>query len=71
MNKEILKRVFVVKVNNTEVELEDPNTNMTPDQVRKFYSSQYPQLTNGSVTGPVWKDDKMLFTFSTTVGTKG
>jgi len=62
-----LKRVF----EHGEIELEDPGVNMSKEGVLEFYSNQYPELTNSSVTGPKIVGDNQVFEFSTSVGTKG
>jgi PRTRC genetic system protein C len=62
-----LKRVF----KHGKLELEDPGTNMSKEKVLDFYSNQYPELTNSSVTGPKIENDNQVFEFSTSVGTKG
>lgn len=62
-----LERVFKHK----ETKLPDPDASMSPDEVLDFYSNQYPELTNASVSGPEINDDKQIFEFKTTVGTKG
>jgi len=54
-----------------ELELPDPNTDMTPDEVRTFYANTYPELTTGGVQGPEMKDDHVLYTLSGKVGVKG
>lgn len=61
------KRVF----KHGDITLTDPNPDMTPEEVMNFYSNQYPELTTSNVHGPVIKDDKAVYTFKTTVGTKG
>lgn len=61
------KRVFK-HGNNT---LADPNPDMTPEQVMCFYSNQYPELTTSNVHGPKIEGDEAVYTFKTTVGTKG
>lgn len=62
-----VKRVF--KYNS--LELKDPDVNMTPEEAMAFYSSVYPELTQGVVEGPEVKDEVMEFTFRKAVGTKG
>ncbi|MGM9779253.1 MAG: PRTRC system protein C [Prevotella sp.] len=62
-----MKRVF--KFGSRE--LEDPNKNMTPDEVMQFYSATYPELTTSNVHGPKMEVDKAVYEFKTTVGTKG
>lgn len=64
-----LKRVF--KIEKSGVELPDPNPNMSEDEVMKFYSAQYPELTTATVGGPKIDNDKAYYSFKTTIGTKG
>lgn len=53
-------------------QLADPDPKMTPDEVRKFYSSNgYPTLTNASITGPETKDGKQIYSLKAAVGSKG
>lgn len=67
LNVQVLKRVFV----HGSVKLQDPDRNMTPEEVLMFYSNQYPELVTSNVHGPEIKDDCAEYTFKTTVGTKG
>ena len=62
-----LKRVF--KYGNRT--LDDPNKNMTPDEVMAFYAGTYPELTTSNVHGPKIECSKAVYEFKTTVGTKG
>lgn len=71
MERLTLKREFIHEKGQQKISLADPNPDMTPDQVLAFYSGTYPELNNATVNGPVYKGDKQLFTFKTTVGTKG
>ena len=36
-----------------------------------YYSNFYPELTTATVHGPVIKEDKAVYEFKTTIGTKG
>lgn len=69
MEKIRLTRKFVIDKKN--VTLADPDQSMTPDQVMMFYSNTYPELVTSSVQGPEYKGDDLVYTFKTTVGTKG
>lgn len=69
MEKIQLKRKFVIDKKN--ITLADPDTSMTPDQVMQFYSNTYPELVTSSVQGPEYQSDCLVYTFKTTVGTKG
>jgi PRTRC genetic system protein C len=62
-----LTRVFKYDGN----QLSDPNKNFSPDEVMNFYSNTYPELTTSTVHGPEIDDEKAVYEFKTTVGTKG
>lgn len=64
-----LKREFVDVKNGTS--LTDPNISWTPDQVRDFFSNQYPHLVNAKIEGPEVMTDKVKYKFVTNIGTKG
>lgn len=64
-----LKRVF--KLSDKKTELTDPNPNMSIEEVQKFYSGKYPELTNATINGPKVIEDKAEYSFTATVGTKG
>jgi len=52
--------------------LEDPGTEMTPEEVRNFYAGVYPELTQSVIEGPEYNDDgSITYSFSKSVGTKG
>lgn len=63
----IIKRSF--KYNG--LTLTDPLAEKTADQVRKFYASQFPELINSVVEGPVTKNGVSTYTFIRAVGSKG
>ncbi len=71
LKKTALKREFVIENKGVKTVLPDPDPNMSPDQVMTFYSNTYPELVTSSCHGPSYQDDRMVFTFKTTVGTKG
>ena len=56
---------------STEMELADPDSNMSPSEVMDFYSMTYPELTTATVHGPEWENDRTVYRFKTTIGTKG
>lgn len=70
IQKTQLKREFVIDGKSKTV-LPDPDPNMSPDQVMTFYSNTYPELTTSAVHGPTYDNDKVVYRFKTTVGTKG
>jgi PRTRC genetic system protein C len=70
LKKEALKREFVID-GKTKTVLPDPDPNMSPDQVMTFYTNTYPELTTAIVHGPTYDNDKIVYRFKSTVGTKG
>ena len=69
MDVKALSREFINS--KTKQVLPDPDPNMTPDKVREFYSNQYPELLNCSISGPEVLTNKVKLTFATAPGTKG
>lgn len=66
-----LKRVFKLKKGNTPLTLDDPDSKMTLTEVMDFYSMTYPELTTATVHGPKFEEDRVVYEFKTTIGTKG
>jgi len=68
-----VERGFILKRahEKDDVNLPDPNINMTPTEVMKFYSGQYPELTSAAVSEPKIKNGKAVYVFETIVGDKG
>lgn len=66
-----LKRKFSFKKDGKAIDLPDPNPDFTVDEVMQFYSTQHPELTTSTVTGPKIDGENQVFEFKTTVGTKG
>ena len=64
-------RSFVLKRKDEDVVLDDPNPNMTPEEVCKFYSGRYPELTSASASGPKLKEGKAVYYFEAVIGDKG
>lgn len=71
MEKKIISRKFIYDQSGDQIELPDPGADMDVKAVLRFYSGQYPELTNAKATGPVFEDDKHVYNISTEVGTKG
>lgn len=53
------------------VTLPDPNPVLSADQIREFYATQYPELNNATVEGPVTKNAVATYTFARAAGAKG
>ncbi|HSA34301.1 MAG TPA: PRTRC system protein C [bacterium] len=51
--------------------LPDPGAEMTPERVLSFYANTYSELTVAKIEGPVIEEGKAVYTFVTTLGTKG
>lgn len=66
-----LRRVFKLKKNGETLRLDDPNSEMTVNDVMDFYSMTYPELTTATPHGPMMEDDCAVYEFKTTIGTKG
>ena len=64
-----LKRVFILKKGNGTLTLEDPDSRMS--EVTDFYSINYPELTTATLHGPELEEDRAVYRFKTTIGTKG
>ena len=66
-----LKRVFKMKKGNDTLTLDDPDSNMSLTEVMDFYSMTYPELTTATPHGPEFEEDRAVYRFKTTIGTKG
>lgn len=66
-----LPRVFLFDRQGTKIELSDPSADLTPVAVLNFYSQTYPELTTARMEGPEIKNDRVEYSFQTTIGTKG
>ena len=67
LNETVLRREFSF----LGVKLVDPNSTMSPEEVRQFYSTQFPDLTTASITGPEVDGDKLKYNFVRAIGAKG
>ena len=65
------KRVFKIIKDKKEVELPDPNPDMSILEVQKFYSTKHPELNNSTVAGPKIENGAAVYTFSTKAGQLG
>ena len=44
---------------------------MSLSEVTDFYSINYPELTTATLHGPELEEDRAVYRFKTTIGTKG
>lgn len=66
-----LERKFLIKKGKgKDIELPDPNPEMSPEEVIKFYASEYPELTNASLDMKV-VGSSAVYSLKESVGTKG
>ncbi|MDP3561736.1 MAG: PRTRC system protein C [Legionellaceae bacterium] len=66
-----IEREFKMKKSGNPTTLADPNPALTPEEVLSFYSNAHPELTTATVAPMKMENDKAVFEFVTTVGTKG
>lgn len=67
-----LERTFEYKNKaGTPVPLADPNPELAPDEVMKFYAGTHPELTNGIIEGPTVVGDKAKYSITTKAGKLG
>jgi len=53
------------------VRLPDPDSKLSPEEVRNLYAHHYPDLATASITGPEAVGDKLRYSFVRAIGTKG
>jgi len=67
MESRVLTRFF--EVNGQK--LPDPNPQLTVEEVRTFYSHEFPDIATASITGPEAVGDKLRYQFTRAIGSKG
>lgn len=72
LNSQEIKRVFILKLNNQEISLDDPNPNFSIEEVKRTYINAYPQLLNSKMDYKGFQPDvnATVYEFSTVAGTK-
>lgn len=66
-----LERVFILKENNQDIRLTDPEPRWSVEAVMNFYANTYPILTTAKASAPQIKDDSVIYIFESVMGTKG
>lgn len=66
-----LIRAFKMQDKGVDIELADPGKTLSPEAVLNFYSNNYPVLTTATIEGPAIENDRVIYHFRTTIGTKG
>ena len=46
------------------LKLPDPDSKLTVEEVRQFYSTQFPDLATASITGPEVVGDRLVYSFT-------
>ena len=71
-------RRSIMKINLVEREfvyhgttLADPNPKFSIEEIRSFYATQFPELTNAAITGPETVGDRLRYSFERAIGSKG
>ena len=67
MKIQVVEREFVYH----GATLADPNPRFSIEEVRSFYASQFPELTNAAITGPETIGDRLRYNFERAIGSKG
>jgi PRTRC genetic system protein C len=62
-------RLFVI--DETGIEIADPDPTLSLEEVAALYSGMYPELTTATVHGPQYSEDKVVYRFKSVIGTKG
>ena len=65
------KRVFKFTHDGEDMELSDPNPQLSVEEVKKFYAGKYPELTNANIDGPKIQNDVSVYTLTSAIGKKG
>ena len=66
-----LQRVFEIEIENETIQLEDINPSLPAVEIKKLYTTQYPQLLNANIVDKGVNEDKLIFSFQTIAGRKG
>ncbi|HEX5482046.1 MAG TPA: PRTRC system protein C [Terriglobia bacterium] len=51
--------------------LPDPASKLSPEEVKAFYATTYPELATAAINGPEVVGDKLRYEFVRAVGSKG
>lgn len=65
--KKVMQRVF----RYSSIELADPGTDKSIEEVKDFYAAHYPDLINSTAKGPTIEGDKEVWKFEPVKGLKG
>ncbi len=72
MTTQALPRVFKLGLANETLTVDDPNPDLTPEEVKAHFAALYPQIASGVISPPEIEEDKLVYSISgKTVGVKG
>lgn len=66
-------RKFIIEKDgkNKNIELKDPHSGMSLQEVTAHYARQYPELATATVDGPTMDGETAVYKFTTVLGDKG
>ena len=67
MESHVLSRYFEFN----GVRLLDINPSLSVEEIRTAYAHQYPDIATATITGPEAVEDKLRYSFSRAIGSKG
>ena len=67
MESHVLSRIFEF----CGQKLPDPDTKLSPEEVRSLYAHQFPDIATAAITGPEPVGDKLRYQFTRAIGSKG
>ena len=67
MESHVLSRIFEFN----GVGLPEISKDLSPEETRTVYSQQYPEIATATITGPEVVGDKLVYSFSRAIGSKG
>ena len=67
MESRVLQKVYEFN----GVRLPAISNDLSPEETRNLYSQQYPEIATATITGPEVVANKLVYRFSTAIGSKG
>ena len=67
MESRVLQRVYEFN----GLRLPEISKDLSPEETRTLYSQQYPEIATATITGPEVVGDKLVYSFSRAIGSKG
>ena len=67
----VIPRKFSITIDKNKIALDDPNPNLSIENVKDLYTTAYPQLLNAQIQNQGIINDELVIEFVTIAGTKG